>query len=178
METCFGAAGRISILVKKDGLCAYPPNEESIRTPVASRKPNLRGRLWNAATRLIPRERPYGEWQDSPESYGKWYLKLNTITGTAWVTLCFSMASARIPLHPREGSLPFTTHCDLVINGSLEQRHALGGEGSVFISNRVGDSCVAFFQTKSPAVLVMPPPSLSIIQTMISGGILINHTFS
>lgn len=70
-DSCFGVAGRISTVVKKAGFVSLPPNEGSIRT-AAPRKSNLRGRLWNAAARLIPMVKAVrGIRQDVPESYGK-----------------------------------------------------------------------------------------------------------
>lgn len=46
---------------RRQGLCHCLPNEGSIRMAATPRKSNLRRQLWNAATSLIPRERPYRE---------------------------------------------------------------------------------------------------------------------
>lgn len=60
---------------------------------------------------------------------GKRYLKLNTITGTVRATLWFSTALTCAPLHLKEGGLPIKTHCNLVLNGSLEPSSAFRGGG-------------------------------------------------
>lgn len=56
----------------------------------SSKKANFRELLGNRAVGPIPRgEARLGIRQDRTERTAKWHLKLNTITGSAWVTLLF-----------------------------------------------------------------------------------------
>lgn len=71
----------------------------SVRAAASTTEANLRGRLRNAATCLIPGETPYGEpGRTFLRAVEKWYLELKDIPGTAWLTLCFSMDLAHVPV--------------------------------------------------------------------------------